>query len=197
MAHGVHVMLRRGRSGRASVANDVDGAELRAWIDRQAIADLIHRYSDATTRADWDQLEAVFAADAILEVTSPFDFRAEGATAIRTAMSAGSDRLDFLIHRVDSIVIDLQGPGNAQATSTIHELGRGKSFNPDGSGEDVWLDWLQFGVYYDDIANIDGDWKFTRRFCQPMYHVSDNAVPGDAIAPRGNLVRTRSFPPRT
>jgi hypothetical protein len=68
------------------VANDVVGSELRAWIDRQAIADLIHRYSDATTRADWDQLQAVFASDAVLEVTSPFDFRAEGAAHIRTVM---------------------------------------------------------------------------------------------------------------
>jgi hypothetical protein len=179
------------------VANDVDGSELRAWIDRQAIADLIHRYSDATTRADWDQLEAVFAADAVLEVTSPFDFRAEGAAEIRTVMSSGSDRLDFLIHRVDSIVIDLQGADRAAATSTIHELGRGTSFGPDGTGEDVWLDWFQYGVYYDDIVKIDGEWKFARRFCQPLYYVGDNAVPGDVIAARSSLVRTPGFPPRS
>jgi hypothetical protein len=179
------------------VANDVDGSELRAWIDRQAIADLIHRYSDATTRADWNQLEAVFASDAVLEVTSPFDFRAEGATEIRTVMSGGSDRLDFLIHRVDSIVIDLQGTDHAQATSTIHELGRGTSFSHDGTPEDVWLDWFQYGVYYDDIVKIDGEWKFARRFCQPLYYGGDNAVPGDVIAARSKLVRTSSFPPRT
>jgi len=31
------------------------------WIERLAIADLIYRYSDSVTRADWDQTEAVFA----------------------------------------------------------------------------------------------------------------------------------------
>ena len=34
--------------------------EIRKWLDRLAIQDLINRYSDAVTRADWDQCEAVF-----------------------------------------------------------------------------------------------------------------------------------------
>jgi hypothetical protein len=181
----------------AAVKDDVDGWEVRAWIDRLAITELINRYSDATTRADWDQLEAVFAADAVLEVSSPFDFRAEGATEIRNAMSGGSNRLDFLIHRVDSIVIDLQGVDRAQATSTIHELGRGASPNPDDPGTDVWLDWFQYGVYYDDVVKIDGEWKFAQRFCQPLLYVGEDAVPGEAIARRTSLVRTKSFPPRS
>jgi hypothetical protein len=74
----------------------VGDAEVREWIDRQAIEDLIHRYSEAVTRADWDQHEAVFAPDAILEVASPFDFRAEGARAIREQTSVGSAKLEFL-----------------------------------------------------------------------------------------------------
>jgi SnoaL-like protein len=175
---------------------ETDTGELQTWVDRFAITELINRYSDATTRADWDQLEAVFAPDAILEVSSPFDFRAEGATSIRDTMSAGSDRLDFLIHRVDSIVIDLQSNERAQATSTIHELGRGASPNPDGTGTDVLLDWFQYGVYYDDIVKINGAWKFSRRYCQPLLYVGDNAVPGDRIAVRTQLVRSSTFPPR-
>jgi hypothetical protein len=31
--------------------------ELRAWLDRLAIQDLIYRHSDALTRADWKQAE--------------------------------------------------------------------------------------------------------------------------------------------
>ena len=41
--------------------------DVRGWLDRLAIPDLIHRYSDAVTRADWQQCEAVFAADVIWE----------------------------------------------------------------------------------------------------------------------------------
>jgi hypothetical protein len=178
------------------VSDDVESSEVRTWIDKLAIAELINRYSDATTRADWAQLEAVFAPDAVLEVSSPFDFRAEGAAEIRTVMSGGSDRVDFLIHRVDSVVVDLHSADRAQATSTIHELGRGASPNPDGTNTDVWLDWFQYGIYYDDVVKIDGDWKFAHRFCQPLLYVGEDAVPGDAIATRTNLVRTASFPPR-
>ena len=32
-------------------------AELREWLDRLAIQDLIYRYSDAVTRADWHQCD--------------------------------------------------------------------------------------------------------------------------------------------
>jgi len=42
-------------------------AELREWLDRLAIQDLIYRYSDAVTRADWHQCEAVFSPDATWE----------------------------------------------------------------------------------------------------------------------------------
>jgi hypothetical protein len=51
-----------------SVANtEVQPHEWREWLDRPAIQDLIYRYSDAVTRADWVQCEAVFAPDAIRE----------------------------------------------------------------------------------------------------------------------------------
>jgi hypothetical protein len=166
-----------------------------ASVECHAIEQLIHRYSDAVTRADWDQHEGVFAADAIIEVASPFDFRAEGARAIREQTSAGSARLDFLIHRVDSVVVELLDADHAQATSTIHEMGRGPAPGLSGDQADTWLNWEQYAIYYDDIARIDGAWKFTHRYCQPLYYRSD-AHPGQAIAARSALVRTDTFPPR-
>ncbi len=94
-------------------------------------------YSDAVTRADWDHHEAVFAPDAVLEVASQFDFRGGGAAEIRNLTSAGSARLYFLIQTVDSVVIHLLESERAEATSTIHEMGRGVTFGPEGA--DVWL----------------------------------------------------------
>jgi hypothetical protein len=34
---------------------------LPEWLDRLANQDLIYRYSDAVTRADWQQCEAVWS----------------------------------------------------------------------------------------------------------------------------------------
>jgi len=175
----------------------VDDGELRRWIDRQAVEDLIHRYSDAITRADWDQHEAVFAPDAVIEVASPFDFRAEGAREIRRQTSEGSARLEFLIHRVDSVVIRFVDPEHAQATSTIHEMGRGVLPGFSGTDADTALSWEQYGVYYDDVVKIGGEWKFARRFCQPIYYVGSDPLTGEAIADRSALVRSATFPPRS
>jgi SnoaL-like protein len=167
-----------------------------ASVECHAIEQLIHRYSDAITRADWDQHEAVFATDATIEVASPFDFKAEGARTIREQTSAGSAGLDFLIHRVDSIVVELLDSEHARATSTIHEMGRGSAPGLSGDQPDTLLDWEQYAVYYDDISKIGGAWKFTRRYCQPIYYRSD-AHAGQAIAARTALVRSDSFPPQT
>jgi ketosteroid isomerase-like protein len=41
--------------------------EVAGRLDQLAIQDLIYRYSDAVTRADWQQCEAVFAPDAVWE----------------------------------------------------------------------------------------------------------------------------------
>lgn len=50
------------------------GTELREWLDRLAIQDLINRYSDAVTRADWQQCESLFAVDAVWESPAYDDF---------------------------------------------------------------------------------------------------------------------------
>jgi SnoaL-like domain len=55
----------------------------QAWVDRQSIEDLIYRYADCVTRADWDQTEAVFAPNAIVEIAAPYDIKLEGAAEIR------------------------------------------------------------------------------------------------------------------
>ena len=41
--------------------------DAHAWEDRDAIQQLIYRYSDAVTRADYEQMATVFAADAVWE----------------------------------------------------------------------------------------------------------------------------------
>ena len=171
--------------------------ELRSWIDRQQIEALIYRYSDAVTRGDWDQLEAVFASNATVVVADPFGFRAEGAQEIRRVMSEGSSRLDFLIHQVASIVINLQSADTAQATSSAHEMVRGMSPRMTGNDSDILLNVEQYGVYYDDIVRTEGEWKFAYRFCQPLYFVGENANNGVTVANRTMLTRSATFPPRS
>jgi hypothetical protein len=164
----------------------VETPELQSWIDQRGIEDLIYRYSDAVTRADWDQLDSVFTEASILEIGSPFDLRYEGVQAIHGLLS-GSSQLEFLIQTASSPVIRIVGPGRAQATTTIHEMVRGLSGAATGLGEagaPTNID--QYGVYFDDIVKVDGDWKFAHRVFRPIYIESDSLT-GSVITARAGL----------
>jgi hypothetical protein len=161
--------------------------ELRSWLDRLAIQDLLYRYSDAVTRADWDQWETVFAPDVIWE--SPglgvrYESRAEFLEIMQGTATSG-----VLIQTASAPVIRLTGPDRAEATITVHELMRGttdadSTLGPAGTE----LNFEQYGVYFDDIARIGGEWKFTHRLFVPIY-VNAGGLTGDVVTQRSALLR--------
>jgi hypothetical protein len=160
------------------------------WIERLAIADLIYRYSDSVTRADWDQTEAVFAPDAIWE--SPvLGMRFEGARPFREHM-VHTTGYDLLIQTAHPPVIHLVSPGQATTTTTVHELVRGERHISSPLGEaGTPLNIEQYGIYYDDVAKLGGEWKFAHRLFVPMY-VRTDCVTGQVLTPRFALSRPAS-----
>jgi ketosteroid isomerase-like protein len=81
--------------------------ELREWLDRLAIQDLIYRYSDAVTRADWQQCEAVFAPDAVWE-SPALGMRYESRASFLEILRATSV-YDLLIQTAHPPVVLRQG----------------------------------------------------------------------------------------
>ena len=160
--------------------------ELREWLDRLAIQHLIYRYSDAVTRADWPQCEAVFAPDALWE-SPPLGLRYASRDSFLETLRATTD-YDLLIQTPHSSVITLTGADQAHATTTIHEMNRGvtdtKSELGD-SGTEINVD--TYGIYYDDVARIDGEWKFTHRLFMPFY-LESGCVTGDVLTQRSKLL---------
>jgi hypothetical protein len=161
--------------------------EVRRWLDRLAIQDLLFRYSDAVTRADWDQCEAVYAPDAIWEspvMGTRFEDRASFLEVLKATAGSG-----VLIQTASAPVIRLVGPDRAQATTTVHELVRGVSVvdsTYSAGGEE--LNFEQYGVYFDDIAKIGSEWKFTHRLFVPIY-VNAGCLTGDVVTQRSALLR--------
>ena len=158
--------------------------ELCDWLDRLAIQDLIFRYSDAVTRADWVQCEAVFAPDAVWE--SPLGLRFDGRAAFVEMLRTTTSN-DLLIQTPHSPVITLVDTDRATATTTIHELSRGVAPADSAlgaAGAEINID--QYGVYYDELARIDGQWKFTRRVFVPVY-IHTGGVVGDVFTSRSAL----------
>ena len=159
-------------------AENID-VETRDWLARLEIQDLIHRYSDGVTRADWQQCEAVFTPDAIWE-SPPMGMRYEDRASFMEILRATS-QYDLLIQTAHSSVITLIDAQHARSTTTIHEFIR-ESAAADSSNME------QYGIYFDDLARIDGRWKFTHRVFQLVY-VGRGCVTGDLLTPRSALLR--------
>jgi hypothetical protein len=153
-------------------------AETREWLDRLEIQDLIHRYSDGVTRADWQQCEAVFTPDATWE-SSGLGIRCDDRASFMEILRATSS-YDLLIQTAHSPVITLIDAHHARSTTTIHEFIR------EAAGAENNLE--HYGIYFDDIARVDGRWKFTHRVFQLVY-VGRGCVTGDLLAPRSALLR--------
>jgi ketosteroid isomerase-like protein len=154
-----------------------------ALEDRRSIEQLIYRYSDAVTRADYEQMATVFAADAIWE--SPLlGMHFESARAFIDFQIDGSTALGMLIQTAMGPVIDLRGPDDAIATTNIREIIRGTTTNdgPYGpTGTEINVD--QYGIYFDEISKIDNAWKFTRRVFAPIL-IAAGGVSGDVVTTR-------------
>jgi hypothetical protein len=157
--------------------------ELRRWLDRLAIQDLLYRYTDAVTRADWDECEAVFVPDAIWEspgIGLRFESRAEFIELLR-----GTSGL--LIQTVSAPVIRLTGDGQAQGTITVHEVVRSISeTDSDFAATGTEHNFEQYGMYFDDFARIGSEWKFTHRLFVPIY-VNPGCINGDVVTQQSAL----------
>jgi hypothetical protein len=76
---------------------------------------------------------------------------------------------DVLIQTPHSSVITPAGVDHASATTTIHKLTRGVGLADSEFGEaGAEINLEQWGIYYDDLARIDGEWKFSRREFVPV-----------------------------
>ena len=161
--------------------------QLQQWIDKCAIQDLIFRYSDSVNRADWEETAKLYAADAVWE--SPlFNMRFESGAEWCNYLARSTESSELLIQTPHCPVVTLLTDETARATTTIHEFSRGtnvedSSFGPKG-GE---INFEDYGIYYDKIARLDGEWKFTHRLFVPIY-VGQGQVTGDVPIERSRLL---------
>jgi ketosteroid isomerase-like protein len=168
----------------------ITASEGGEWIERLAIADLIARYADSVTRADWDQTGSIFAPDAIWE-SPALGLRFEGAGTFQDFLVQSTGN-DLLILTAQPPVIRLQGTAQAQATTIVYELSRGRAHADSTLGEaGTPRNHALYGIYYDDVAKFDGEWKFTHRLFVPVY-VRTGCVTGQVLTPRFQLLRPES-----
>jgi uncharacterized protein (TIGR02246 family) len=156
----------------------LDPKTLGAWIDKLAIQELILTYSDAATRGDWATFATLFAPDAVWEVGTPVNSLVEGAEAIVHVASTNVDGEDVLVQMPHGSLVRLVDDDHATATTMIHALAR-------RAGEHSVTN---YGVYYDELVRIDGEWRFARRLLQPVYSDTE-PLPGVVPLTRDELKR--------
>jgi len=120
---------------------------------REAIRDLVARYSVAGDRGRFDDLIALFTDDGLLEL--PEGRSARGRDAIRAFLSDTGARLreattrPVIRHHVTTHQIDVASASEATGTAYF--------FVVTERGPDHW------GRYRDRYACVDGTWRFAHR----------------------------------
>jgi len=163
-----------------------DLSDIQSALDQLAIVNVLHRYSNFVTRADLDHDEELFTSDAVIEIRAPFDTRIEGSHAIKQWRTGASGALELLVHTTYSPVIQLLDATHAEATSQTREMVR--SSDP-GDGE-LGMNVVFYSVYSDDLVKVDGEWKFARRVCQPIY-MESGGLTGQVCTARSALAQRR------
>jgi ketosteroid isomerase-like protein len=146
------------------------------WADKLAIQERINAYSDAANRADWDALEACYAPGSVWEVTEPHPIRFEEPAAIREGVVGYIGEVETFMQTVHNTVITLHGEGRASARSTLQEIVR-------TTGK---FDVVYWGISYDELVELDGDWRFSRRRFRGVY-VDRSPMGGKCTLLRGDL----------
>jgi len=162
------------------------------WIEMFKIQQLIYRYFDSVNRGDLETMRTLFADDAVWEEPL-FDLRQDSADGFVEFFRHATAKAELLIITPHCPAITLLSSNSAQATTTLHEFTRGTppedgSFGPEGAE----VNFQHIGIYYDDIALIDGSWKFTHRLVVPIY-LESGAVRGEVVAKRASLLNPTGF----
>jgi hypothetical protein len=121
------------------------GAGLAA--DRDAIRDLLARYTYNGDRGRLDAMTACFADDGVLEFLGKAP---KGPEAIRASLSSGTRdaRLTFVRHHITNPLIAIEGDSaTARSYFTVHS-----NFGPDHSG-----------TYDDRLVRAGDAWCFAHR----------------------------------
>ena len=129
-----------------------------AYLD---ITRLQSAYADVVTRRSWAELEPLFLPDAPIHVdtVSAPVIELVGAAALGDFVGGAVERFEFFEFVILNTVVRI-GPNG---------VGRGRVYMVELRQERATGEWSNaFGVYHDDYARRDGQWRFAERHYQSL-----------------------------
>jgi uncharacterized protein (TIGR02246 family) len=136
--------------------------------DDAAIRELVARFADTTTRADYEGFAKLWAPNGTFAINRPFTTSATGPEAILAMLHKLRDGRDFFVQFVNTGVLDLQGD-RATARWILHEAAK-------SPGEHYYT---PYGIFFDELEKVDGQWLFARRSFEYLF-LDRGAFTGDA-----------------
>jgi len=167
----------------------------RDWLAMFQVQQTIWRYFDCVNRADFDAMPALFATDAVWEEPF-FGLRTESGEGFVNSLREMTAAAQLLVLTPHCPTITMTGADSAHATTTFHEVTKGVALDDGAFGDaGTEVNVQQYGIYYDDLARIDGSWKFTHRLAVVLY-VEPGTLSGDVVADRASLLAPTTQPGR-
>jgi hypothetical protein len=157
------------------------------WMAVIQIQQLIYRYFDAMNHGDIDMVRSLFVDNAVWEEPI-LGQREESADAFAEMLRRETAGAEVFMMTPHCPTITLVGPDAARASTTFQEFGRGTAAGIPAPGSDsLEYNATTWGIYHDEIARVEGSWKFTHRRADLIYHES-GGVTGDVLLPRASLL---------
>jgi hypothetical protein len=125
--------------------------DLQELTDRQEIVDVITRYTRAIDTRSWDDLDAVFTDDAVLDY-SAVGGPAESLAVARPWVTQGLAGFLRYQHVIGQVSIELDGD---TATATAYFTNPMVAPNPDGTENLVEVG----GYYHHDLVRTPAGWR--------------------------------------
>jgi len=128
---------------------------METWelVARESIRDLVARYNANGDSGRFDQVMALFAPDAVMEIEG--EAPKVGHDEIRTIFTGAAGGADWGGHPV--YLRHMTGTHQIDLVDEEHATGRCYYFVLTAIGLDHW------GRYVDEYRVVDGQWRFARR----------------------------------
>ncbi|UKD52595.1 nuclear transport factor 2 family protein [Amycolatopsis sp. FU40] len=143
--------------------------------DRDAIVEVVNRYSYSLDERDWDSLDQVFTADAVGRYGGQ---ALNGRAAIVASIRSFLDGCGPSQHLLGNHIVELDGDqAIARCKARVYHYGAGERA--------ALAPYECFGVYRDRLRRTAEGWRITERFFDVRHTVGDIAIlrPSSGVNP--------------
>jgi hypothetical protein len=119
------------------------------------VAEVVSRFAGAASAHDWAAMAELFTEDAVWSSSvGALSFRHQGRPAMLAWLIGNEANVEVLFYASGTPTVRMLGDGRAHSRVSMTEVLRIKA-----TGERKLL----LGSYVDELAKVDGSWRFTKR----------------------------------